>query len=169
MLQPPSTTNKFVASRTSDEIVLIILTWTILQFALVALFVESVEVNGGAAGLVYFSLLVDTEARSIVASLSLPAGGGALRPDGPGAGKEGVAVRQNTGADLFVQILLFIFIRAGHPSVLGRVTVSHSFLGSLQSVEFSHHLHHLQLTSSQDFPQLLHLDQVVHLKSAGQA
>ena len=145
MLQPPSTTDKFVAGSSSDQIVLIILTRTILQFALVALFVESVEVNGGAAGLIYFSLLVDTEARSIVASLSLPAGGRALRPDGPRAGKEGIAVRQNTGPDLFVQILLLILIRAGHPSVLGRVTISNSFFGSLQSVMVSHsHISHRQ-------------------------
>ena len=44
----------FVAS--SHHIVLKILTWTILKFTFVALLVESVEVKGGAAGLLNFFL-----------------------------------------------------------------------------------------------------------------
>ena len=44
----------FVASR--HHIVLKILTWTILKFTFVALLVESVEVKGGAAGLLNFFL-----------------------------------------------------------------------------------------------------------------
>ena len=84
LLQPPSTRKMFEAS--SPHIVSVILTRAILQFALVALFVESAEVNGGAAGLLYFSLLMNTEAVSLVAKLSLPAGCGALRPTAPGPG-----------------------------------------------------------------------------------
>ena len=74
--QPPSTTKIFVAG--SPHIVLVILTSAILQFAFVTLLVESVEVNGGTAGLLYFSLLMNTEAGSLVAKPSLPAGCGAL-------------------------------------------------------------------------------------------
>ena len=62
----------FVAS--SHHFALVILTSAILQFALVALLVESVEFNGGAARLLYFSLLLNTEAGSLVAKPSLPAG-----------------------------------------------------------------------------------------------